>query len=165
MEFTVERYDHGSLCVWPLPPKFGNSENQHRLKRWQYMNIGWIMYGIVMAFVKLSLLLQYLKIFVPVRNNSIVVLVTYCVIWSTSTYYLITTFLEIFACNPREMFWNLLITKRHCFNINAVNITSAVINSISDFVILLLPQGVIWRLQMPFQKKLGLSAIFLAGFL
>lgn len=165
MEFTIKRHDHGSLCMWSPSPKFENSENQYQLKRWQYMNIGWIMYGIVMAFVKLSLLLQYLKIFVPVRNNSIMVLVTYCVIWSTSTYYLITTFLEIFACSPRERFWNLLITKGHCFNINAVNITSAVINCISDFVILLLPQGVIWRLHMPFQRKLGISAIFLAGFL
>lgn len=123
------------------------------------------MYGIVIALVKLSLLLQYLKFFVPIRNYSFMVLLTYLVIWSTSIFYIITTFFEIFPCTPREMFWNRLITNGHCFNINAVNITSAAINCFSDFVILLLPQGVIWRLQMPFRRKLGVSAIFLTGFL
>ena len=123
------------------------------------------MYGIVIALVKLSLLLQYLKIFVPVRNYSLMVVFTYFVIWSTSIFYLITTFFEIFACSPREKFWNRLITDGHCFDMNVINITAASINCISDFVILLLPQGVIWRLQMPFQRKLGISAIFLAGLL
>lgn len=123
------------------------------------------MYGIAIALVKLSLLLQYLKIFVPVPNYSLTVLATYVVIWSTSGFYLITTFFVIFACNPREMYWNRLITNGRCFNIPAVNITSAVINCISDFVILLLPQGVIWSLHMPFRTKLGISAIFFTGFL
>lgn len=164
MECTLQRHDHGPLCMWsPLPkskiPKLKSAE------KWQYINITWIMYGIVIAFVKLSLLLQYLKIFMPIRNSNFMVLVTYFVIWSTSIFYLVTTFFEIFACNPREMFWNRLITNGRCFNISAVNISSAVINCISDFVILLLPQGVIWRLQMPFRRKLGISAIFLTGFL
>lgn len=123
------------------------------------------MYGIVIAFVKLSLLLQYLKIFVPIRNYSFMVLVTYFVIWSNLIFYIISTFFEIFACKPREMYWNPLITNGHCFNISAINISSATINCISDFVILLLPQGVIWRLQMPLRRKLGISAIFLTGFL
>lgn len=120
------------------------------------------MYGIAIALVKLSLLLQYLKFFVPVRNYSLMVLFTYFVIWSTSIFYLIITFITIFACSPRERFWNRLITDGRCFNMNEFNIMAASINCISDFVILLLPQGVIWRLQMPFRRKLGISAIFLA---
>lgn len=164
MEFTIERRDHGPLCMCSSSqkPKLWKLKPAGKL---QYMNIAWIIYGIVIAFVKLWLLLQYLNIFVPIRNYGFMVLVTYFVIWSTSIYYLIITFFEIFACSPREMFWNRLITKGHCYNIEAVNITSATMNCISDFVILLLPQGVIWRLQMPFRRKLGISAIFLTGFL
>lgn len=90
---------------------------------------------------------------------------TYLVIWSTSIFHLITTFITIFPCNPREKFWNVLITDGHCLNMDVVNIAASVINSVSDFVILLLPQGVIWKLQMPFRRKLGISAIFLIGLL
>lgn len=93
------------------------------------------------------------------------VLVTYFVIWSNLVYYTIMTFLSIFVCTPREKYWNLLITNGHCIDINATVAASAIVNCLSDFVILLLPQGVIWRLRVPLRRKVGVSAIFLTGFL
>ncbi|MCJ1262841.1 hypothetical protein MMC22_002711 [Lobaria immixta] len=48
---------------------------------------------------------------------------------------------------------------------DVVNIAASIINSVCDFIILLLPQGVIWKLQMPIRRKLGISAIFLIGLL
>lgn len=135
------------------------------IETWQYYNIAAIIYGVVIAAVKLSLLLQYLEIFMPIRNYDFMVVVTYIIIGSNLIFYLACTFFEIFACTPREMFWNRLITNGHCFNMDAINISSATINCISDFVILLLPQGVIWRLQITFRRKLGISAMFLTGLL
>lgn len=131
----------------------------------QYINIGWTIYGINITIIKISILLQYLKIFIPVRRTTVMVRGSYLVIWITIIFYLITTFFIIFACSPREKFWNRLIADGHCFNIDIINIITAIINCISDFIILLLPQGVIWKLQMPLKQKFGISAIFLTGFL
>lgn len=137
----------------------------HWAKTRQYINVAWIIFGITIALLQVSLLLQYLQIFAPVRNNSLVVRLTYLAIWSTSIFHLITAFIMIFPCNPREKFWNMLITDGHCLDVDVVNIASSVINCVCDFVILLLPQGIIWKLQMPFRRKLGISAIFLVGLL
>lgn len=123
------------------------------------------MYGINITIIKISIVLQYLKVFMPVRKTTFMVLGCYVVIGITIIFYFITTFFEIFACTPREKYWDRLITGGHCFNINAITINTAIINCISDFVILLLPQGVIWKLQMPLKKKCGISAIFFTGFL
>lgn len=79
-------------------------------------------------------------------------------------FYLISTFFEIFACSPREKFWNRWIEGR-CFNVDVIQITATSVNSLSDFIILFLPQAVIWRLQMSFQNKVRISAVFLTGFL
>lgn len=130
----------------------------------QNIYIAWILYGITIAMVKVSLLLQYLKILMPVRKYSVMRLTTFIVIGVTSLFYFISTFFEIFACSPRERFWNPLV-KGHCFNVDDIQITSTALNSASDFVILMLPQVVIWRLQMSFQNRLKISAVFLTGFL
>ena len=79
-------------------------------------------------------------------------------------FYAISTFFEIFACSPRKKFWNPLIDG-HCFNVDVIQITATSVNSVSDFIILFLPQAVIWRLQMSFQNKLKISAVFFTGFL
>ncbi|MCJ1262840.1 hypothetical protein MMC22_002710 [Lobaria immixta] len=129
-----------------------------------YINIGSIMYGINITIIKISILLQYLKVFMPVRKTTVMILGSYMVIGITILFYFITTFFEIFACTPREKYWNRLIPYGHCFNINVITINTAIVNCISDFVILLLPQGVIWKLQMPLKRKFGISAIFLTGF-
>ncbi|KAH8728259.1 hypothetical protein GQ44DRAFT_724771 [Phaeosphaeriaceae sp. PMI808] len=46
-----------------------------------------------------------------------------------------------------------------------VKIASACVNFISDIVILLLPQKIIWGLHMSFSKKIGVAALFAAGLL
>lgn len=43
--------------------------------------------------------------------------------------------------------------------------TSACINLVMDIVILIIPQGVIWKLQMTFKKKLGIGFLFSVGIL
>ena len=41
--------------------------------------------------------------------------------------------------------------------------STAVINSLSDWIILVLPLWAIWRLKMPLQRKLSLFAVFATG--
>lgn len=50
-------------------------------------------------------------------------------------------------------------------NIPIINIVTASFNSASNLSMLVVPQNIIWNLQMSFRKKVGVSAIFLAGVL
>ena len=131
----------------------------------QYTNVSSIMYGLTMFVIKLSILLQYLRIFTPTKQRDWLFWGVHIVIWCNFLFYFIITFFEIFACNPREKYWNVLITTGKCFNTYAENIAAGSINAVSDWIILLLPQPVIWGLQMPLKKRLLVSGIFLTGFL
>jgi hypothetical protein len=118
-----------------------------------------------MFIIKLSILIQYMKIFVPAKKGNVMYWGIHTVLWLNFAFYFAITFVVIFLCNPREKYWDVLITTGHCLDRYAANIVAAVVNSFSDFVILLLPQREIWRLQMPLRRKLAISAIFLTGLL
>ena len=116
--------------------------------------------------MKLSILLQYSRIFNPAGKRSLPLLVTIQLsIWSIVIFYLVQTFFTIFQCNPRQKIWNKLITTGHCYDIYAMDKATGVFNVISDFVILVLPMSSIWRLQMALRKKLLISGVFAVGFL
>lgn len=131
----------------------------------QYMNILSIVYEINMSIVKLSIILQYLSIFVSHRKINLMFLKCHLVIWSYFIFYIMTTFFEIFICNSRDKFWSSLMMKSHCYNTIAINIAAESFNVFFDFVILLLSQHVIWKLQMRWERKVEVSAIFLTEFL
>ena len=96
--------------------------------------------------VKASILLLYLKIFMPIRKMGVLSVNIYVVLIYYILFYVIITFLTIFQCSPKEKAWNLLILDGYCLDINAATLASGIINIISDFALLLLPQGVIWKL-------------------
>ena len=123
-----------------------------------------IVYHADVFFVKLSILLQYLRIFVSNRkaNLPLFVAIQVCT-WSIFSFSVINLFLAIFMCNPREKLWNPLITNGHCFNVNNVYEGSGVLNAISDFAVLILPMPCLWKLQMPLRQKLLVMGVFATG--
>lgn len=160
MGYKTQSLDPHTLC------KSSNDNNaklpnMHR----QYTNITSIIYCFTTFIIKLSILLQYLKIFPPVHKTDLMYWGTYLLIWLNLGFYIADIFAELFLCSPREKYWNVLITTGHCYSATTVNIASGIFNTISDFLTLLLPQRVIWKLQMPLKRKLGVSAIFLTGLL
>lgn len=44
-----------------------------------------------------------------------------------------------------------------------MDIAVGALNIVSHMAILLLPQGIIWKLQLPFQKKMGIAIVFMFG--
>ena len=85
------------------------------------------------------------------------------VIWSNFVFYFTDFIFEITACTPREKIWNRLITTGHCRNTHAMYMASGIFNVLSDFAILILPIVPIWKLQLPFKKKILMIAIFSTG--
>lgn len=125
-----------------------------------------ITYAVTMTFVKLSILLQYLRVFVPFREGSLPLFTAiHACIWGTVIFYLLEIFTLIFQCNPREKIWNPLITTGHCLNSIALYQASGVFNVLSDFAILTLPLPTVWNLQMSLRRRLLLMGVFATGLL
>ena len=123
------------------------------------------MYGVCIFFIKLSILLQYLEIFMPIKKTDIMYFGPHLLIWTNLILYLVMTILEIWICKPIAKAYDPLITDGRCLNTYALNVATSAFNALSDFAILVLPQVVIWRLQMSAQRKTAASFIFLVGLL
>lgn len=136
------------------------------LKAEQWVNISAIVYGFVVFFVKLSILLQYLRIFAPTRKgNTFMFLGAQLCIWTTLVFYLVESVFEICICTPRAKIWNPLMQGGHCFSAYGTFQATGIFNAISDFAILILPMPSVWKLQLPLKRKFLMTAIFGTGLL
>lgn len=129
----------------------------------QLANASQIMYGPLMLFTKLSILLLCLKVFVS-SNKSKSFRLIHLLLWTNFFFYFAATVVEIFECTPRTKLWTPN-TPGKCVNISSLIISTAIINVISDFSILMLLILFAWCLPMGTKQKLGLSAVFLTGLL
>ena len=129
----------------------------------QLGNLNAILYCPLIFITKLSILLQYLCIFVPNHTGKLYYTVQF-IIWFNLLFYIASTLAEIFTCIPRKKIWEPTTSGR-CVNINIVVLATGAINIISDFSILVLPLSSIWGLQMPRKRKIALSAVFATGLL
>ena len=119
-------------------------------------------YIINIIICKLSILFQFLRIFVPTRRgNESMFWVTTALIVTNILFYIIEFFLDIFQCSPRNRGWNREIPGKCIGEYNIIY--TAGFNVISDTIILILPLSRIWRLQMSTRKKIGVSLIFSTG--
>lgn len=115
----------------------------------------------IIVLVKVSILLQYITVFVVHRGNAFHIMV-HVLLWTNVVFYTIDVLLVTFECKPRAKAWDNSIPGT-CFSLHQLGISSGIINVISDFAILLLPLQKIWRLQMPWQKKWRILAVFAVG--
>ena len=117
-----------------------------------------------MFLVKLSLLLLYLRIFTSVRHIRILIFIGiafHLILYTTSFV------LEFVFCYPRrgQSFLTSFTAPRCAGNAAELGIAQGVGNIIGDFGLLLTPVPVIWKLQLSFKKKVGVTAMFMTGFL
>ena len=117
----------------------------------------------IITLVKVSILLQYITIFV-VHRGGLFHMMVHILLWTNVVFYLVLTLLVIFECNPRARAWDQTIPGS-CFSIHQLGVASGVINLISDFAILVLPTRRVMRLQMRWRRKWRIVAVFGVGFL
>lgn len=129
----------------------------------QLANASQIFYSVPLYFTKLSILLQYLRIFV-VSPQGITYYTIQVLIWTNLLYYLATTFVLIFACEPREKIWNPKIPGS-CINQQAIFILTSVVNVVTNILILILPLNCLRKLQMSLRRKLQIGLVFATGIL
>ena len=120
-----------------------------------------ILYNPVIFFTKASILILYLRVFNPVRRTLIIL---HIVLWTNLAFYSTASFVEAFQCLPVQLAW-LPLGPGYCINQKAAQTTSAVINTCSDVIILVVPIANVWSLQLHKKGKLGILTIFSFGIL
>ncbi|KAI1386461.1 uncharacterized protein F4822DRAFT_444849 [Hypoxylon trugodes] len=116
--------------------------------------------------IKTAILLEWLRIFVPLGTRNAFFWLCWILISLNVLPYVTCVFLENFQCSPLKAVWDFTVAG-HCLSSQAkqLQILTAALNLASDTAILLLPQKVVWSLNMSKKQKLGASFIFAIGLL
>ena len=130
----------------------------------QYLNVSTILYAPTIYFVKLSILLQYLRVFAPSRQIHLYLWVgIHLCIWNSLAFYLTDTIIAIVMRDPCEKLWDPKPNSPPCFDIQGSYRATGIFNVVSDFTILVLPMPCLYSLQMPLRRKLWIVAVFATG--
>lgn len=121
-------------------------------------------YAVTLMAIKVAILREWVRIFVPPGTRNFFFWMSYGAMLFNTLYYVSGIISTNLACIPHRAIWEITIPAR-CINSKAIVLAGAIINLISDVIILLLPQKTIWSLNMPTRKKSGVSIIFAFGIL
>ncbi|GAA84753.1 hypothetical protein AKAW_02867 [Aspergillus luchuensis IFO 4308] len=109
--------------------------------------------------IKLSIVLFYQRIF-PVPS---MIFACRAVMLFLAAWYVAFQTTAIFQCIPIHHEWQKKTATGHCIDFVPFVITLAATNLCTDVLLLVLPTREIWKLQIPWPRKIGLSIIFTLG--
>ena len=121
-------------------------------------NLAWIF---ATNTVKLSVLYFYVEIFnirVGFRRF------TYGFMGFVVAYGVASMLCLFTICRPFKATWDKSVPG-HCGNTMSAMLATATINTVEDFLVVVMPLPILWKLQVSKQKKLGMSAIICFGLL
>ncbi|KAJ5167711.1 uncharacterized protein N7482_003305 [Penicillium canariense] len=127
----------------------------------RFFKIGWanpFVYTANVMFIKLSILALYRRLFstkymlFAIYTMGMVVILWAVTIWVAAT----------LNCIPVPKFWDRAI-EGACIDPNSFYYGTQIPNIVSDVILLLMPQGVVWSLPVAKSQKLLLSCIFMVG--
>ncbi|KAI0467001.1 hypothetical protein F4859DRAFT_518620 [Xylaria cf. heliscus] len=116
--------------------------------------LGMVMYEATMATLKVSILSEWIQIFVPPKMRNTFFWTSVAIIGVNVAYYLSSILAVSLSCPTRATL---------CDRSSVIFICSAVINLLSDLTIFVLPIRAIWQLQLPRSKKISISFVFGLG--
>lgn len=116
------------------------------------------------GLIKLSVLFLWKRMFGHVRTFAICcwVMIGLIIAWSIAFF-----FATLFQCGTHwEWNWAPIATfSRNCPNSVDMFTVYMATDIFTDFIIMYMPVPIIWRLHMPMRKKIGVTSIFMFGFL
>ncbi|KAL9591776.1 MAG: hypothetical protein Q9179_007381, partial [Wetmoreana sp. 5 TL-2023] len=121
-----------------------------------------IIYGFAMTLIKLSILMFYCRLF-PRESTS--------VRWRMTVYAfavaiiaggLAGTTTAEFQCRPIRYFWTRS-GDGSCINMHVLFYIISALTVVTDAALLMLPLPIVWKLQLPKAKKIGVMGIFFLG--
>ncbi|KAI1653020.1 hypothetical protein F4813DRAFT_376315 [Daldinia decipiens] len=123
-----------------------------------------IAYAITIPFVKIAILIEWTRVLVPVGTRNAFMWSCYALIGLNVMLLIAIPIALSLICFPYEKIWDLTLPGT-CSNQFLIGLASASINLFIDVIMLILPQRVIWTLQLSLKKKLGVSFFFSLGIL
>jgi hypothetical protein len=121
--------------------------------------VGCVLYAIVIAVIKISILLLYRSLFpTPGIDLATKIIGVTSIAWGIET-----ALVGIFSCTPVRAFWDVTVKERTCINTTAFFIANSTAHVLIDITILVLPVKKVWALKMSLHHKIVVSFIFLLG--
>lgn len=120
----------------------------------------------LLVFSKTAILMEWIFIFCPKGGSRRNLFFWTChfAIWTNIIFCAITAILFSLSCVPYEYLWNRTIEDGYCrMNTAYITLSTACFSFSTDIIILLMPQHVIWELNMSRGRKIGISVVFALG--
>ncbi|KAL5380300.1 hypothetical protein DPSP01_007874 [Paraphaeosphaeria sporulosa] len=131
-----------------------------------WANLGQIVYCPLSFFVKMAILVQYLRLFAPSRSvNRAMFFGAWGTIISCIILYTVLIFWTAFYCHPRKAIWDKLTPDAKCSDVNDITLAQGAFNMASDIIILVLPTSGLWSLNVPLGRKIAVTLLFATGLL
>lgn len=127
----------------------------------KWFNVASIHYGITICIAKLAILFLYRRVFSPCPGSPFDVTALFLIVLLI-LFYVATNLTKIWECVPREKIWNASL-KGHCINTPMLLNVSGVFNTVTDFIMVLLPARAVWNLNMNSKKKIMVVLAFTFG--
>jgi hypothetical protein len=129
-----------------------------------------LIYGLSVMLIKVAILLSWIRLFVPNKHRPAFFWISHALIWSNVLLYSTGTIIGLTHCKLVEHFAMTDLGARafdeHCSKMMSdYTKASGFINLVSDMIVLLLPQRVIWKLHVSWKQKIGMSLLFVVGIL
>ncbi|KAI1769096.1 hypothetical protein GGR53DRAFT_529835 [Hypoxylon sp. FL1150] len=148
---------HWSRHTWDVEPEFIAPGLQFVLAKE-------ILFDIATSLTKLSILILLYRLTTASGNQktTIVVLVSITVV---SINCFISVMVSIFQCTPLSQFWKLSSGPQNCINQSAHILTASIINTITDWLVVLLPIKTALGLNLPVKQSSIVMLLFGIGIL
>lgn len=117
-----------------------------------------------MFFLKSAILLEWQRVFDMNRTNRTFFFVSTALIAINMIFYTSLVFVSIFTCKPIEKVWHPWVEGK-CIDRRKRDLTVSSMNLMLDVFIFILPQRVVWHLNLNPQRKFGLAIVFSVGLL
>lgn len=85
-------------------------------------------------------------------------------LWINVIYYGSALVITNLICKPYQRTWDKTIPGT-CIKRTDLDVSSSILNLVSHLLVLILPHSVIWKLNMKWRTKLGISLVFAIGLL
>ncbi|KAI1802860.1 hypothetical protein F4811DRAFT_562889 [Daldinia bambusicola] len=157
-------------CLFAIYHLSGFYVHQWNIRLGTYLDIAEVLiifticYCLTMTFSKPAILLEWIRIFVPHHERNAFYWTAWALIVINVALYISSCIATIFNCTPPNKSWKPWV-EGFCSDRRALDVGMGFFNLAMDVFILVLPQRVIWRLQMTKARRIGVTVVFSVGVL
>ncbi|KAI1347994.1 hypothetical protein F5Y01DRAFT_307120 [Xylaria sp. FL0043] len=114
--------------------------------------------------VKASILVEWLRLFAPAPGRTAFSTSCKLLLVANVLFYAAIIVTLNLSCRPFQKFWDKSL-KGSCIDLRKIHLGAVIVDLLLDIAILILPQRIIWGLQMTKTKRFGVSTVFTIGVL